>query len=103
AGPWAAGCAAAGRDAAAPACDSSTRATTAPTGTVSPGAKSCSVRTPAIGEGTSSVALSVSTSTMGSSTATGSPTDLSQLPMMTSEIDSPAAGTLTSVAILDPS
>src|SRR6056297_3806190 len=80
--------------AAAPA---SIRAMTSPTSAVSPSSLSTSCRTPASEAGTSSVALSVSTSTRGSSFSTRSPGCFSQAPMNTSLIDSPTEGTLTSV------
>src|SRR6056297_671848 len=80
--------------AAAPA---SMRAMTSPTSAVSPSDLSTTCRTPASEAGTSSVALSVSTSTSGSSFSTRSPGCFSQAPMNTSLIDSPTEGTLTSV------
>src|SRR4051794_18727607 len=49
--------------------------------------------TPAAGAGTSIVTLSVSSSTSGSSTATGSPGFLNHLPMVASVTDSPSVGT----------
>src|SRR2546430_14922291 len=58
--------------------------------------------TPAAGAGTSIVTLSVSSSTNGSSTATGSPGCLNHLPMVASVTDSPSAGTRIS-AMLHPS
>src|SRR5258708_1709211 len=53
--------------------------------------------TPAAGAGTSIVTLSVSSSTKGSSTATGSPGRLNHLPMVASVTDSPKVGTRISV------
>src|SRR6266404_6061309 len=58
--------------------------------------------TPAAGAGTSIVTLSVSSSTSGSSTATGSPGRLNHLPMVASVTDSPSAGTRMS-AMVPPS
>ena len=55
--------------------------------------------TPAAGAGTSMVTLSVSSSTSGSSTATGSPGFLNHLPMVASVTDSPSVGTRISVVI----
>src|SRR5215470_11887455 len=65
----------------------------APTATVSPSLAAISPSTPAAGAGTSIVTLSVSSSTSGSSTATGSPGCLNHLPMVASVTDSPSAGT----------
>ena len=78
----------------------SIRAITAPTATVSPSLTNCSVSTPLLGEGTSTVTLSVSRLAMGSSSATGSPGFFSHWASVPSVIDSPSAGTWTSVAIL---
>src|SRR5581483_4358702 len=74
------------------------RAITAPTATVSPSWTNCSVRTPATGEGTSTLTLSVSRLAIGSSAATASPGFLSHWASVPSVIDSPSAGTSTSVA-----
>src|SRR5262249_9141969 len=60
------------------------------------------LRTPADGAGTSIVALSVSSSTKGSSTATVSPAFLNHLPMVASVTDSPRVGTRISVMISSP-
>ena len=73
---------------------------TAPTSTVRPSATSMAPRTPAAAAGTSSVILSVSSSTRGSSTATASPADLSHLETVASVTDSPSAGTTIWVAIV---
>jgi hypothetical protein len=72
----------------------------APTPTVAPSAASIASITPAAGAGTSSVTLSVSSSTSGSSAATWSPTFLNHLPTVASLTDSPSVGTLISVAML---
>ena len=56
--------------------------------------------TPAAGAGTSSVTLSVSSSTSGSSPATVSPTFLNHWPTVASVTDSPRVGTRISVAIV---
>src|SRR4051812_5099802 len=56
----------------------------APTATVSPSLAATSPSVPAAGAGTSIVTLSVSSSTSGSSTATGSPGFLNHLPMVAS-------------------
>ena len=61
-----------------------------------------SSRVPATGEGTSVSTLSVDTSTRGSSTATSSPTSLSQRVMVPSVTDSPRAGRVTSVPEAEP-
>ena len=73
---------------------------TAPTSTVSPSFASASVRTPAIGEGTSTLTLSVSRLAIGSSAATASPGFFSHWASVPSVIDSPSAGTETSVAMM---
>src|SRR5262249_26317081 len=65
--------AATGADFPVPAAPSLIRPRTAPTATVSPSLAAISASTPAAGAGTSIVTLSVSSSTRGSSTATGSP------------------------------
>src|SRR3954463_2794032 len=75
---------------------------TAPTATVSPSPASCSVRTPATGDGTSTLTLSVSRLAMGSSAATASPGFFSHCASVPSVIDSPSAGTATSVATSVP-
>ncbi len=56
---------------------------------------------PDSGAGTSSVALSVSMVTTSSSRSTKSPSFLSQSPISTWEIDSPTAGTLSSIDTAD--
>src|SRR6476660_2541696 len=77
----------------------SIRAITAPTATVSPSPANCSVRTPATGDGTSTLTLSVSRLAIGSSAATASPGFFNHCASVPSVIDSPSAGTSTSVAI----
>src|SRR3954467_15981013 len=76
---------------------------TAPTATVSPSPASCSVRTPATGDGTSTLTLSVSRLAIGSSAATASPGFFSHCASVPSVIDSPSAGTITSLATCFPS
>src|SRR5450755_1597188 len=71
----------------------------APTPTVSPFLAAISPSTPAAGAGTSSVTLSVSNSTNGSSTATASPGCLNHLPTVASVTDSPRVGTRMSVIV----
>src|SRR5262249_6879569 len=66
---------------------------TAPTSTVCPASTLISLSTPAAGANTSSVTLSVSSSSSGSSALTGSPCALSHLATVASVIDSPSAGT----------
>src|SRR5438270_1710029 len=78
------------------------RAMTAPTATVSPSPTNCSVSTPATGDGTSTLTLSVSRLAIGSSAATASPGFLSHCANVPSVIDSPSAGTSTSVATVFP-
>src|SRR5499427_1768029 len=85
--------AATGADFPVPAAPSLIRPRTAPTATVSPSLAAISASTPAAGAGTSIVTLSVSSSTRGSSTATGSPGFLNHFPMVASVTDSPSAGT----------
>src|SRR5579875_2321649 len=63
-----------------------------PTSTVSPSLTRISVSTPAAGDGTSESTLSVDTSKMTSSSATLSPTDLSQRVMVPSVTVSPSCG-----------
>src|SRR6185503_11143963 len=65
----------------------------APTATVSPSLAEISPSVPAAGAGTSIVTLSVSSSTSGSSTATGSPGFLNHFPIVASVTDSPSVGT----------
>src|SRR6476620_3838365 len=72
----------------------------APTATVSPSLAVISPSVPADGAGTSMVTLSVSSSTSGSSTATGSPGFLNHLPMVASVTDSPSVGTRISVIVV---
>src|SRR6185437_65905 len=64
----------------------------APTFTVAPSATAISSSVPATGALISSVTLSVSISTSGSSMATASPAFLSQRPTLASVTDSPSAG-----------
>lgn len=71
----------------------------APTPTVSPSLAMISERTPEVGAGTSTVTLSVSSSTSGSSALTASPGFLNHLPMVASVTDSPRVGTRISVVI----
>src|SRR5215471_16681436 len=93
----AAGLAGAAAGFAAPAAPSLIVPSSAPTATVSPSFAEISPSTPADGAGTSIVTLSVSSSTSGSSTATGSPAFLNQRPMVASVTDSPSVGTRISV------
>jgi hypothetical protein len=86
------------RGAAAPRLRRSGRAS-APGSTVSPSFATISPSTPAAGAGTSSVTLSVSSSTSGSSPSRLSPGFLNHLPMVASLTDSPRVGTRISVAI----
>src|SRR5581483_9560443 len=67
-----------------------------PTATVAPSSARISASTPAALAFTSSVVLSVSISTSGSSTATRSPGFLSHFATVASVTDSPSAGTLIS-------
>ncbi len=85
----------------APAPFASIVASTAPTLTTAPFLTLISERTPAAGAGTSSVTLSVSSSTSGSSAATVSPTFLNHEPTVASVTDSPRVGTRISVAMDD--
>ena len=89
-----AGAAATGAATTAPA--SPTTPITAPTGTVSPSGTRISVKTPAIGDGTSVSTLSVDTSNKGSSSATVSPTFLNHRVMVPSVTVSPSCGRVTS-------
>src|SRR5690625_3571487 len=82
---------------------SSMWATASPISALSPSAFSSFTTVPEAGAGISSVALSVSISTTGSSRRTVSPSFFSHVPMNTSAIDSPTDGTLTSIAICFPS
>src|SRR4029079_5672842 len=75
----------------------------APTATVSPFFTATSDNTPAAGAGTSSVTLSVSSSTNGSSTATASPGCLNHFPTVASVTDSPRVGTRMSAMSRLPS
>jgi hypothetical protein len=72
----------------------------APIDTVWPVTAVISLSTPAPGAFTSSVTLSVSSSTSGSSARTVSPAFLNHLPTVASVIDSPRVGTRISIAIL---
>jgi hypothetical protein len=69
----------------------SIRATTSPTFTVWPSLASTAI-TPAVGAGISTLALSVSSSSNGSSAATVSPSRFIQRTMTPSVIDSPSVG-----------
>jgi trimeric autotransporter adhesin len=71
----------------------------APTFTVSPVFTEIDDSTPDAGAGTSSVTLSVSSSTSGSSSLTASPSLLNHCAIVASVTDSPSAGTRISVAI----
>src|SRR5476651_1680825 len=71
----------------------------APTPTVAPFLAAISPSTPEAGAGTSSVTLSVSNSTSGSSTETASPGCLNHLPTVASVTDSPRVGTRISVMV----
>src|SRR6266550_7614995 len=86
----------------APAAPSLICPSNAPTATVSPSLAVISPSVPADGAGTSMVTLSVSSSTSGSSTATGSPAFLNQRPMVASVTDSPSVGTRISVMVCFP-
>ena len=72
----------------------------APTPTVSPSLATIDSSTPALGEGTSTVTLSVSSSTRGSSAFTASPGFLNHFAMVASVTDSPSVGTLISIAMI---
>src|SRR5947207_10698499 len=72
----------------------------APRPTVSPAWTTISDSTPEAGAGTSIVTLSVSSSSIGSSALTASPTFLNQVPTVASLTDSPRVGTRISVAIV---
>src|SRR4051812_7887717 len=73
---------------------------TSPTAACSPFFFNTWVTTPFTGAGNSTVTLSVSIMTTGSSCLTGWPASLSQSPTSTSVIDSPTAGTRSSMLIL---
>src|SRR3954465_10226291 len=77
-------------------------ASTAPTGTLLPSAALISPITPACGAGTSSVTLSVSSSTTGSSRSTLSPGCFSHFATVASVTDSPRVGTRISAVIGRP-
>ncbi len=74
----------------------------APTSTLSPSETAREVRTPAEGAGTSTVTLSVSNSTRGSSASTFSPAAFNQRAIVASVTDSPSAGTIISTAMTCP-
>src|SRR5687768_7884201 len=76
------------------------RPSTSPTRTLSPSLNFTSTMAPPAGAGTSTVTLSVSRTTRGSSTATDSPFFLFHLPTTASVMDSPSGGTFSSTAIL---
>ena len=69
---------------------------TLPTGTTSPSAAATAAITPARGDGISTVALSVITSTSGWSSRTESPGFTSQRTISPSAIPSPMSGSFTS-------
>ena len=95
-GAWyAAGCSAGADGATGTDVASPMTARSVPTATVSSSATRISCRTPATGEGISVSTLSVDTSSSGSSTATASPTFLSQRDTVPSVTDSPRAGMVT--------
>ncbi|CAI8327114.1 MAG: Uncharacterised protein [Rhodospirillaceae bacterium] len=81
------------------AAPSSTMPSNASTSTVAPSLATMSDSTPFTGDGTSRVTLSVSSSTIGSSTATASPAPFIHLATVASTTDSPRTGTLISTAI----
>src|SRR5271166_2153053 len=85
--------------AAAPPAPAETSPSNAPIETVSPVSAVISLSTPAPGALTSSVTLSVSSSTSGSSARTVSPAFLNHLPTVASVIDSPSVGTRISIVI----
>eukprot|EP01099_Mayorella_cantabrigiensis_P008522 TRINITY_DN8021_c0_g1_i1.p1 TRINITY_DN8021_c0_g1~~TRINITY_DN8021_c0_g1_i1.p1 ORF type:complete len:213 (-),score=25.25 TRINITY_DN8021_c0_g1_i1:264-818(-) len=74
-----------------------TNPSTSPTATVLPFPTRTSIKIPEAGALISTVTLSVSSSTKISSTFTGSPTDFNQRATVASRMDSPNAGTLTSL------
>ena len=96
----AAGAAAFAGAAVAPAAPSSIDPSNAPTFTVVPAATEIDDSLPDAGAGTSTVTLSVSSSTMGSSAFTASPTFLNHFAIVASVTDSPRAGTRISLAIV---
>ena len=65
----------------------------APTSTVSPSFEFIADKTPSIGDGTSKLTLSVSSSTIASSAATESPSFLSHFATVASVMLSPKTGT----------
>ena len=81
---------------------SSITASSAPTGTVESTATTIFFMTPATGEGISVSTLSVDTSRRGSSTATVSPSDLSQRVTVPSVTLSPSAGIVTENVMSTP-
>ena len=94
AAPFVAG---AGEAEAAPPAEAEIWPSTAPGVTVDPVSTPIEARTPAAGALTSSVTLSVSSSTSGSSALTASPGFLNHLATVASLTDSPSVGTLMSV------
>ena len=82
------------------AAPSAITANSAPTATVESTATIIFCKTPATGEGISVSTLSVETSRSGSSTATTSPSFLSQRVTVPSVTDSPSAGIVTEKVIL---
>ena len=72
---------------------SDTEPNKAPTSTVEPSCELISVKTPVIGDGTSKLTLSVSSSTIGSSASTASPVFFNHFATVASVILSPSTGT----------
>ena len=99
AGAAAAGAGADDAAAAAAACAASSSRISTPSETLSPSAILISATLPAAGEGTSIVALSDSSSTSGSSTATVSPGFTITL-MTGTSLKSPMSGTFTSIVAM---
>ena len=77
-------------------------ASSPPTSTVSSSCTAIESSVPATGDGISVSTLSVETSSSGSSTATESPTCLSQRVTVPSVTDSPSAGMFTAVPLAEP-
>ena len=95
-----AGAAAAGLAGAASTAPSMMVPSRAPTFTVVPAGAEMIISLPDAGAGTSTLTLSVSSSTMGSSAFTMSPTFLNHFAIVASVTDSPRAGTRISLAIV---
>src|SRR5207244_361564 len=85
----------AGTAASSPAPSTSSSASTAPMATVPPAGTWIRTRRPSTGEGISALTLSVTTSTIGSSRRTRSPSFLSQRSTVPSVTDSPSCGILS--------